>query len=275
MASAEKSDKCKPQWMHTLPKASNTSFVFVRETGEAHTLKDARNEALNNVLQDAGFESGVSVETNMSSKDEEHISYLNDNKTYKLESDFVVNSTIKGKPVELQGVKVDEYWERDKNGMYHLTALYARSQPNLKPVFDNIRPTTNYGAQGLWRSAIVPGWGQMYKGSNLKGGIILGGTAACIGAIVFTECMRNSYNSKINTTHNANLKLSYANKRSNYATGRNICIGALGALYVYNIIDAIVAPGARRILTSPAKNYSWAPTITENAGIGLVASISF
>ncbi|MDE6635460.1 MAG: hypothetical protein K2K09_02500, partial [Lachnospiraceae bacterium] len=67
--------------------------------------------------------------------------------------------------------------------------------------------------------------------------------------------------------------------RTSFTTGRNICIGALGALYVYNIIDAIVAPGARRILTSPAGSnkyaYFWSPAVTDNNGVGIVAAISF
>lgn len=93
------------------------------------------------------------------------------------------------------------------------------------------------------------------------------------------DCVRASYNSKITKTHDANLKRHYADMRSNYATGRNICIGALCALYVYNVVDAVVAPGARRILTAPkgSNNFSflWAPTITDDMGIGIAACFNF
>ena len=119
----------------------------------------------------------------------------------------------------------------------------------------------------------------IYKGSTLKGGLIMGGTAVCIGTIIYMDCARASYNSKIFKTHDANLKRQYADKRSNFATGRDICIGALCALYVYNVVDAIVAPGARRILTAPAgsKNFSyfWSPTLTDDMGIGISACFTF
>lgn len=40
----------------------------------------------------------------------------------------------------------------------------------------------------------------------------------------------------------------YNTKADNCENARNICIGAAAALYVYNLIDAIVAPGARRVI---------------------------
>lgn len=275
----DKSDKIKPRWLHVLPQSSNGTFDFVKEIGDSKTIEDARSECQKSLLRDAGFASGMTVKTNIVSKDEEHINYQNDNKNYSLQSDFVVEDSVSGKEVELHAIKLDEYWERHPDGLYHLTTLYARSQPNQTPVFDDVKITTKYGIDDMWRSLIVPGWGQLYKGSTVKGVSIMGGTVLCIGAIVFTDCMRSSYASKISKTHSATLKLSYDNKRSNYATARNICIGALGALYVYNVVDALVSPGARRILTSPAGankfSYQWAPTVTDDAGIGVVAQFTF
>ena len=40
---------------------------------------------------------------------------------------------------------------------------------------------------------------------------------------------------------------TYNSKADNWESGRNICIGAAAALYVYNLIDAVAAKGARRV----------------------------
>lgn len=276
---ADRSDKSKPKWMHSLPVPSNSTFVYVTESAWAGSLADARKECFNGLLQNAGFEKGVSVQSDYTTREEEHSLVVNDREQDVTETHFYANSTIKGKEVELQGVKIDEYWERGADGRYYLTTLYARSQVDQRPRFDNVRLTTKYGASGLWRSAIVPGWGQMYKGSTVKGGIILGGTAALIGGIVYTDCMRSDYIKKIDKTHSAENKRAYASRSDNFATGRNVCIGALGALYIYNLIDAIVAPGARRVVTSPAGSrrfsYTVSPVVMEDRSFGLAMGVTF
>ena len=153
-----------------------------------------------------------------------------------------------------------------------------RSVDNTTPRFDDVRLTTNYGARGLWRSAIVPGWGQFYKGSYVKGGLILGGSVLLAGGIIYTENMRQDYMNKIAKTHNTGNIRSYKNSADNFAMGRNICIGTLAALYVYNVVDAIVAPGARRVImrkNADGSGYALLPSLTADGGPAIVAQVTF
>lgn len=115
-----------------------------------------------------------------------------------------------------------------------------------------MRITTNYGTHGLWRSTIVPGWGQMYKGTYLKGGLIMGGAVALAGGTALCSLTRKDCLSKMANTHSANVKQQYAARANNLNTGMYICIGSLVSLYVYNLVDAIVAPGGKRIIIYPA-----------------------
>ncbi len=273
----EKSDNIKPQWTHVMPTRSNDSFVYSRMRSEGSSLADARREAIGNLLEEAGLSKGLSVTSDYTSSRTSHSIKKNDQSFYESSRDFQVNTIVKGKEVNLQARTVDEYWERDNNGKYSLTTLFARSYLDKPANFDDVKLTTKYGLQGLWRSAIIPGWGQLYKGSTLKGGLIMGGTVACIAGIIATDCVRESYNSKIFKTHDVKLKKLYADKRSDYAMGRNICIGALCAVYVYNLVDAVVAPGARRIVAASSKDFSyyWSPTLTEEYGVGVAASFTF
>ncbi len=274
-----KSDNVKPRWMHVMPQPSNTSFDYTIKRAYGNTLEEARKECFSSLLEEAGLSKGLSVTSDYTSSRSKHTERRNNDITNESSREFHITTTVKGKEVNFQGSTIDEYWETQDDGKFYLTTLYARSQVDVTPNFDDVKLTTKYGIEDMWRSVIVPGWGQLYKGSTLKGGLIMGGTAACIGAIIYTDCTRASFNSKISKTHDAKLKLHYADQRSTYTTCRNICLGALGVLYVYNIVDALVAPGARRVLTSPAGSksfsYFWSPTLTDDLGIGVMASITF
>ncbi|MDE6007635.1 MAG: hypothetical protein K2G90_00315 [Muribaculaceae bacterium] len=275
---ADKSDNSKPKWIHSLPEPTNSSFIYVTETAVAPTLNEARQECFSSLLQGAGFEKGVSVQSDYKTKEMEHSVVVNGKANDVTESHFVVNSTVKGKEVELQGIKIDEYWECRNDGKYYLTTLYARSQTDGKPHFDNLDLTTKYGVHGLWRSAIVPGWGQFYKGSSLKGGLILGGSVALIGGIIYTETVRKDYMNKIKKTHNTDHIRTYKTRADNFAAGRNICIGGLAALYVYNIVDAVVAPGARRIVVKKnvnGRSYALIPSFTFDGSPAICAQVTF
>lgn len=166
---------------------------------------------------------------------------------------------------------VDDYWEyypyEDEKCLYY--ALYAISLQDQEPAFDNFSSTTSYGAAPVFMS-IIPGVGQMYKGSTLKGICMLGGVAACGLGALFCENERSDYKNKIK--EQPQFAQTYNTKANNYETARNICLGAAAAIWLYNIIDAAVAKGARRIVVSP--NYgsylSIHPVATPNsAGVSL------
>lgn len=277
-AQIKKSENTKPQWLHKLPKPSNSSFVYeIDPTVTGKSLEEARNTSINGMVTASGFENGVVVVSDYKSKISDSKIYNNGVLTDISEDIFESNSRMKGNEVLLNLKRVDEYWEQDENGKYRLTTLYQKSF-NRNPSFDNVELTTKYGVDGLWRSAIVPGWGQFYKGSTLKGGLILGGTVAFVGGIIYTETMRKDYMNKINKTHNTDNIRSYKTNADNFAMARNICIGGLAAVYVYNIVDAIVAPGARRIITKKNANgsgYSFTPAITTDGGMGVYAQFTF
>ena len=118
---------------------------------------------------------------------------------------------------------------------------------------DNFTLTTSYASDpATWGLSLIPGAAQMHKGDYLKGGIIMGGAVAMAGGLVAFESMRANYLAKIGQTHSADVKVAYNNKAGTCATMRNIFAGGLAALYVYNILDAFIAPGARRIIVTPA-----------------------
>ena len=99
---------------------------------------------------------------------------------------------------------------------------------------------------------------------------MLGGVVALGLGALLCENTRSDYKNKMK--EQPEFAQTYNTKANNYETARNILIGATAAVYIYNLIDAAVAKGARRIIVKPA-NGSYAslhPIVTPNsAGISL------
>lgn len=273
------SDKIKPQWLQKPPTPSNSSFRYDIVSAEGGSLDAARKSCLAELISLTGLSRGVIVSSEYHSNEVLSQMWINGKLSEKIDYDATTSISMKDTETKMYIESIDEYWVRDNDGTYTVMKLYAKSGIDTIPLFDNVELTTKYGARGLWRSAIVPGWGQFHKGAKLKGGLILGGTAALVGGIVYTETMRKDYMSKITKTHNAEHKRTYKTRSDNFAMGRNVCIGALGALYVYNLIDAIVTPGARYVkiqkVDRNGNTYAFLPTVTTMGDPAMSMAITF
>lgn len=273
------SEKIRPQWLHKLPEPSNSTFRYEVVSAQGISLNAAREKCLAELISESGLKNGIVAVSDYQSNERITQSWKNGKLTEHIDYETNVTTSAKGSETKLYVENIAEYWTQDNSGSYYLTRLYAKSEPDQVPLFDNVELTTHYGARGLWRSAIIPGWGQFHKGANLKGGLILGGSALMVAGIVYTSNLRSDYTAKITKTHDANLKKAYATKRDNFTTGRNVCIGALSALYIYNLIDAIVTPGARRVVVKHQNNrgqvYAFTPVVLGNATPGVAAAITF
>lgn len=113
---------------------------------------------------------------------------------------------------------------------------------------DRVQTATVNGAdqprdwvQPLWRSAILPGWGQGYNGQTTKGVALGGLTLALAAATVATDLIgqqaANTYSSLSGA--NADYNTPY-NTWSEMATANHVCYIAFGALYAYTLFDAAV-----------------------------------
>ena len=275
--SQTRSASIKPRWMHQLPTPTNSTFRYEMLSAEAPTLDAARQNSLNRLVQGCGLRNGVVVVSGTSSQRKLNQHWVNGRLTETYDVSTNTSTDVQAQAQKLYVEQVAEYWER-RNGNYMLTTVYAKSELGKAPLFDSVAVTSQYGARGLWRSMIIPGWGQIYKGSTIKGCVILGGTAVIAGAIVFAENQRSDYSRKIKGTHDIKIRKSYKTKRDHWATTRNVLIGAEAALYVYNIIDALIAPGAQRLVVHNYGRrggyYSLMPSVDTNSA-GFYASITF
>lgn len=271
------SDKVKPRWTKHTPSSKSNGICYVPVTVYSTDINSASTLALNELTKYLPRNWNVSTEsevTRESYMEREGVGNIGANKRTQSHK---LNVISRGEPVSIRCKEVDTYWEEvtiGGNEQIKHTTLYQVTAPNYNASFENTYTTTKYGIHGLWRSLIIPGWGQFHKGSYVKGSVFLGGTALLAGGMVYSQSRITNSRKLAAQTHNADHIRIYQRRISNFSTARNVCIGAAAALYVWNLIDAIVAPGARRVVIEPSMDFG-ANTMENSRNVGVNASFTF
>ena len=259
-----KSESMRPAWLaNRLPRPTNATFHYQLTEAEGKTLDEARQACLQQ-LSDY-----VAHSWKISGKSSSDIQAEETDGLYKENSLFTFHYEVDGGTVDVLATKYDEYWEQvyyPGGSRYRCYALFGVADV-AAPDFDRLTFTRKYGARGLVRSMFIPGWGQMYKGSTVKGVCILGGEALLAGGIIVAENLRSSYVKKMK--EQPQHLQTYNTKADNWSNARNVCIGAAAALYLYNIVDALVANGRKRAVTQKKVYFSLQPAVGDCNGIGL------
>ena len=158
---------------------------------------------------------------------------------------------------------------------YKLDELYAISEKDETPIFDNFKVTRRYGAKPVFMS-LIPGLGQIYKGQAAKGYSILGTEVFFCAAIAYGEINRAYYMKQ--ARKNPGNYDSWKSKAHTFRTVRNIGIVFASATYLYNLLDAAFAKGAPHILISQPNSYPVDMVFTPVAApdhLGIGVSLTF
>ncbi len=267
----EKSDKLKPKWVtHALPESKSGTYFFVKSMGMGATLAGAKQQAFVSMAQMLEQERGLTVNTSVQVMEKITQNQYEHNAEYTQEIEMEVIE--KGHQLKIVCRVIDQYWIYD-DGKYEVHVLYTVADKNRYggSYDDKITLTSKYGAAGLL--SVIPSVGQFYKGSYVKGGLILGGEIIAAGGIILCENTRASYIKKMH--EQPKYAAEYNSLADSWETGRNICIGVAAAIYVYNLIDALVTPGARRVKVEPSR-VTFAPVpYADNNSIGIGIAMKF
>ena len=257
----------KPRWVNNTPKELNSTYRFIEVVSYGNSISSARMEAKQQLAQNEQLRRAVTVSVNSGNRQKIDQQIVNGNMVETINNDITIDTKISGQQYRLQAYPVDEYVEQTGGGII-LHTLYMVGIAD-RVVFDRTYKSSSYGA-GPAIMSIIPGLGQIYKGSTLKGIAMFAGVAACAGGALFCENERADYKNKMK--EQPEFAVSYNNKKKNYETARNICIGAAAAIWLYNIIDAAAAKGSRKIIVKPASGQylSLHPVATPSAaGVSL------
>ncbi len=135
---------------------------------------------------------------------------------------------------------LDEYCRRITDG--YVVYLLVQTAKNPTYSYEHVTLTDKYDFSAR---AFVPGMAQIHKGSTAKGLCIIAAEALAVGSIIVCENQRATYKKKMR--EQPQFAQSYDTKASNWETGRNISIGVAAGIWVYNVIDAIVARGEKHV----------------------------
>ena len=265
-----RSERLKPKWVtHTLPEPETDSYFFVSAYAVGTSLEAARQAAFFNLSKRLEDEHGMLVNTHF--KQTTHNTVTTNSITGSRVSEMVVTAEENGREINIGCRVIDEWWKRN-NGRYEIHVLYAVSRGSVGGTYtDDIVVTAKYPAAGFL--SIIPSVGQFYKGSTVKGSLILAGEVAAATSIILCESTRASYIKKM--YEQPQYAQQYSSLADNWETGRNISIGAAAAIYVYNLIDGFVAKGAKRVVVNKHKvKYNVAP-YTDGYSAGVAMSLTF
>ena len=230
-----------PWVIGSLPDNSSRYNYKVIE-GQSTNLSDAKKSAISNLAFELGTESGVEISSETISNIQEQIS----GKTTSFDSDFQETIKITQKDFEVSFSKVDEYYEltkaNDGTRYYNVWILYsigAKSRNTPK-----INYTTYYGWDAGLKSAIIPGWGQLFKKKRKKAVIFMAGAASSLGFYLYSQ---NKYKYNINRlkeSSSLDIQLEYSSRADKFNSYKNISLGAAAVVWVWSIVNAVSTDGA-------------------------------
>lgn len=263
----------KPLWAKRLPSIPAGANYFVNwGEGEGRNEVEATNAAWADALYKSLHELGVVTIT------EQDISAVADKgidavvKFNRMKRRIIASTT----PVSLSNGKVRIYIliqvQRNVNGADDFYTLNTAQFTDHS--FDKEVKIANEGRYPFSARVFIPGMAQLYKGSTGKGIFFIIAEAACVGGIVATECMRSSYASKANSTHDVDKKRTYIDRRDNCANVRNGFIAGAAAIYLWNVIDGIAAKGKKRGIAVGDAQLRMAPYVSPQMG-GVALSLNF
>ncbi|MDR2835034.1 MAG: hypothetical protein LBV69_02365 [Bacteroidales bacterium] len=223
----------RPQWVDGFFQEENNSYIEV-VSADGYDEENARNKAATIAIERRSLSTGKRVK----------VEVQNNEIQITGNDELTVKSRI-----------IDEYSERCGAGQYRVHLLIQTAK---NPTFDfeRVNVTNKYDFSPR---IFVPGMAQIHKGSVGKGVAFIAGEAVFVGGIVVAESLRASYESKINSTHNAQIKQNYIDNANTCGTVRNIAIAGAAALYVWNVIDGWAAKGKKHVSVLSNNNLKLTP----------------
>ena len=273
----------RPDWLFEIPQATSSTYLYVVEHAEAETEREALNLAIARVFQTTANRIGQFISTDQinnalqSGSDYEVIGRKMKVPVHKA-CDFSVKSGSKWVvyvlcQVAKAGNITPEFDFVHANNMCSNHTIYDKKLYDYNQQVAEIKAKQQKEKNALLGYSFVPGMAQIKKGSIAKGSCFIAGEVAFIGGIVVTECLRQNYARQITMTHNTTLKQRYAANANACAITRNVCVAGAVALYVWNVIDGIVAKDYRQINIGATK-LDFMPYAAQYEG-GLALSLTF
>lgn len=210
-----------------MPLPGNSSYIYVRESGEGVTVEDALNMALVHVFEHTANRLRIPFDTQRA------LLALQNGTSYDiLSSQYNI-------PIRLE----DTYEQKLGPDRFSVTVLcQVISRSNVAPVWDKGMSASSVDNQTyVVRSMFLPGLGQISKGYVFGGAATLLGELGLIGGAIGFNYLAHEQLNVMDACIVDNNHDGYLSAQNDYYTFRKASYytwGAAGLLYVWNIIRA-------------------------------------
>jgi hypothetical protein len=237
--------RAKPRWIMQVPSGDELSFIYYSGLGESsESLAEAKEQAISNAIQQVLMQGEIAIDMSSQSREQitEHTGKRSTiNSQYELTRDILIT----GKTEIIHGLSIEEdYYETKQRGGRN-TYQYWVLMKVPKPGKSAKVISKGYGMRGALRSAILPGWGQFYKGEPKKGWLFMGSEVTLISSALISQQLSVNYADKAARENNLDNRKFYNTMSSRTNTIALVSGVVAAALYGYNLFDAISAPGAK------------------------------
>ena len=227
----------KPDWINSKPVGAKYSYYVGAGKGNSiqESFESALNTARNTISskEDTVFihdKSTIQKLSNIVKKDGEII----DN---SFNQNIVDELSVEISKVIVGARFVDFFYDSKESTCWVLIAK-ARFRN------DNNEDCLTYNkAPIVWRSAVIPGWGQFYKKKTGRGIALLTSETLLITSAVYCENMRLDNMRKSSETLNITVIKEYRKRADDWELRRNISIAGAIGVYALNILDATLGKG--------------------------------
>ena len=212
--------KEKPFWADGYFRETANSYLEVVYAFD-YDLKSARDRAMKEVISRRSMATGTGASVSLREGNIEVTS---------VDHQLIVKARV-----------IDEYVIHTTTG--YTAYLLVQTAKNPTYPYEQVTISNEYGFSP---GALIPGMAQIQKGSTTKGLCIIAAEAAAVGGIIVCENKRATNIKKMK--ENPRFAKEYSNRAKKWETGRNISIGAAAGIWAYNVIDALVSKGQKRVI---------------------------
>jgi hypothetical protein len=219
-----------PEWVNKTPSGYLNDY-FVGKGSSSGSKTEASQKAFEDAIVSIIRNSSIQVKYSQDDKVLSTQTSKGDEVNYEEVRKSAQELQITGESKTIKGLKEVETYYESKNNNY--VAWVLVNLPKRNPLL----PPPRFSP--VWRSILLPGWGQLYKDETFKGlsfmTLIIGGIA---GGFVLSELSKSS-------TDNANSSRTqvrrdfFNNEAKNYNTYSIVSFIVAGVFYSWSLIDAI------------------------------------
>lgn len=231
----------RPTW--SIEPPTGKYFRYFSGMGSSNnSLADAKQQAISDVLSEIIMEKRITAKSEIKTFQEQTNSEIISKVSREIQQTGM-STTIDGL------LKEEDYWEIAKvrkGSIYRFWILMKFPKPEYNG-FDLSMMTVkqSYGVFPIVKSVFVPGWGQIHKKEKKKGLRFLTGFAVTLTAGIVSQSMSNNYAVDAQNADTGEWIDYYNTLSEQYYLASTISYIIAGAIYGYNVYDAISSKGAK------------------------------